>query len=199
MSKAVATNNSVDLVSAIYSGEAGAETEFVRRYQRGLRLLLVKRVADQDAIQDLMQEIFTAAIIAIRSGKLREPGSLNSFIRQVAINQTKTHYRKTSRMHTNQDESLHNASGSTTCSSISQIQQAQVRKILQNAIQQLGTERDRQLLLRYYIYEEDKQDLCKDLSLSPEHFDRVLYRARQRMKQLLKDTPHIKDLLLPEE
>jgi RNA polymerase sigma-70 factor (ECF subfamily) len=49
---------------------------------------------------------------------------------------------------------------------------------------ELGSDRDRQLLFRFYVGEEDKDRLCRDLDLSSLHFNRVLFRARQRYKEL---------------
>jgi RNA polymerase sigma-70 factor (ECF subfamily) len=53
-------------------------------------------------------------------------------------------------------------------------------------IGELDTDRDRQILYRFYIAEEDKERICADLELSSLHFNRVLFRARQRFKELLE-------------
>ncbi len=50
------------------------------------------------------------------------------------------------------------------------------------------TDRDRQILYRFYIAEEDKERICADLDLSSLHFNRVLFRARQRFKDLLESS-----------
>ena len=46
-------------------------------------------------------------------------------------------------------------------------------------------ERDREILLRFYIAEEDKDRIAADYGLSSLQFNRVLHRARQRYKELL--------------
>ena len=51
-------------------------------------------------------------------------------------------------------------------------------------IEELGNDRDRQLLFRFYVAEEDKDEIAADLGLSSLQFNRVLYRARQRYKEL---------------
>jgi RNA polymerase sigma-70 factor (ECF subfamily) len=53
-------------------------------------------------------------------------------------------------------------------------------------IGELPTARDRQLILRFYLGEEDKARLCADLGIESVHFKRVLFRARQRFKELLE-------------
>jgi RNA polymerase sigma-70 factor, ECF subfamily len=56
-----------------------------------------------------------------------------------------------------------------------------VRRLLQEM-----SERDRQILYRFYIAEEDKDRICADLQLSSLHFNRVLHRARERYRDLYK-------------
>jgi RNA polymerase sigma-70 factor (ECF subfamily) len=58
--------------------------------------------------------------------------------------------------------------------------------IVRRLIGELPTDRDRQLLLRFYVGEEDKDRICADLGLESLHFNRVLFRARQRFKELLE-------------
>ena len=52
-------------------------------------------------------------------------------------------------------------------------------------IEELPTERDREVMRRFYLNEEDKASICADLHLSANHFDKVAFRARQRMRVLL--------------
>lgn len=198
MEKAL-TAASVDLVSAIASGDASAEVTLIHQYERGMKLILMRRVADFDAVNDILQETFSAVIFAIRDNKINDPERLPGFIRQVALNQLKTHYRKSSRYQTNQGEHINKRPDTSNSNdAITSLEQQQTKKMLINAMRQLSTERDRQLLLRFYLREEDKSSICEDLELSPEHFDRVLYRARQRMKKILEDNPDLKATLLPE-
>ena len=51
---------------------------------------------------------------------------------------------------------------------------------------ELPMRRDRELLQRYIVNEEDKFALCREYGLTSEHFDRVLHRARVRLKELLE-------------
>jgi len=59
-------------------------------------------------------------------------------------------------------------------------------------LEELPTERDRQLLMRFYLDGTDKQQLCRELGLSPKHFDRVLMRARSRLRTIIeRRAPHL--------
>ena len=57
-------------------------------------------------------------------------------------------------------------------------------KLVRRVLADLGLERDRQMLFRFYVAEEDKADICAALGLSSLQFNRVLFRARQRYKEL---------------
>jgi hypothetical protein len=48
------------------------------------------------------------------------------------------------------------------------------------------------MLIRFYLDGTDKQQLCRDLGLSPKHFDRVLMRARTRLRTIIeRRAPHL--------
>jgi RNA polymerase sigma-70 factor (ECF subfamily) len=55
-----------------------------------------------------------------------------------------------------------------------------VRKVLG----ELKSERDRQVLFRFYVAEEEKEKICASLGLTSLHFNRVLFRARERFREL---------------
>ena len=52
---------------------------------------------------------------------------------------------------------------------------------LQRLIDMLPIERDREILLRHYLQDQSKFDICDELSLSGENYDRVISRARIRL------------------
>ena len=62
----------------------------------------------------------------------------------------------------------------------------------------MGVVRDREILRRYYLSDDDKQRICQDLQLTSAHFDRVLFRAKQRMRELIDQQPGLKAILFGE-
>jgi RNA polymerase sigma-70 factor (ECF subfamily) len=53
---------------------------------------------------------------------------------------------------------------------------------------EMPSDRDRQILFRFYVAEDDKDAICRDLDLSSLHFNRVLFRARERYRELFRET-----------
>ena len=70
-----------------------------------------------------------------------------------------------------------------------------IRRLLSS----LPVQRDRDLLIRYYVNDEDKEDICAALDLSSLHFNRVLFRAKARFRKLLEERDALdRDIELPE-
>jgi len=182
------------LVARIEAGEQEAEAEFVQRYTNGLKLILLKRTRNVHLTNDLVQETLVVALRRLRAGELNNPDSLAAFIRQIAINLSINHYRKEKRYVQQSDEiiSLH---VSHRDYKDERLDGCRARELLEMTLNRLSMPRDRELLRRFYLLDEDKETICKDLELSTTHFDRVLYRAKQRMRELIDQEKDLKSLL----
>jgi RNA polymerase sigma-70 factor (ECF subfamily) len=76
----------IRLVDRIRGGDAAAEDELVRTFQRPVLALLVARTRDREACRDLAQETFMAVLTAVRAGRLREAAKLAAFVSGTARN-----------------------------------------------------------------------------------------------------------------
>ena len=56
--------------------------------------------------------------------------------------------------------------------------------IARKVLEELDSDRDRQILFRFYVADDSKAQICADLGLSSLHFNRVLFRARERYRAL---------------
>jgi RNA polymerase sigma-70 factor, ECF subfamily len=175
----------VDLVRRIVSGEPAAEAELVQRFSRALSFLLRRLTRDEAAAEDLYQETFRLVIEKLRRGELREPERLPGFVSGMARNLFLGSVRRGGRRrqwHGDSEaaETAPDPAPGQLARLLAQERAAAVRRVLA----ELKNDRDREILSRYYIAGEDKQDICRGLGLSDLHFNRVLFRARQRYKEL---------------
>jgi RNA polymerase sigma-70 factor (ECF subfamily) len=189
-----AVNHDQYLVERIVAGDTGAEAELVTRFSRGIGLMLLKHTDDPQLARDLSQDTFVIALRKLRAGDLRNRNCLGAFIRQTAINLSIQYFRKQRRF-------IHSADG------IIQLQVAPkdrteekldrriTRAMLEDILEQLTMPRDRELLRRFYLHDEDKDSICEQLNLSAQHFDRVLHRAKQRMRELIEQQTGLRSLL----
>jgi RNA polymerase sigma-70 factor (ECF subfamily) len=180
----VLTEESADeLVAAIRRGDARADEELVRRYQRGVAIILRAESRDRGAVDDLFQETFRIAIEKIRQGDLRQPERLSGFICSLARNLVIDHFRKAAARRISGDLELAVLPGPGP-DPLDLVLRAERSVLVQRVLAELPSDRDRQILFRFYIAEEDKDSICRDLALTSLHFNRVLFRARERYRDL---------------
>ena len=56
--------------------------------------------------------------------------------------------------------------------------------------------RDRAAIVRFYLDEERKEQICADLGLTELQFNLVLFRARNRLRQIFQQSGLVKTDLL---
>jgi RNA polymerase sigma-70 factor, ECF subfamily len=175
-----------DLVRRIAAGDASAEGELVQRYSRGLLYLLRRLSSPPEMAEDLHQETFRVVLERLRQRELDDPAGLVGFLRGTARNLALNERRKTARRRTDPDEEELAQAVHPSPSQLSSVLLDEEAAIVRKLIGELPTDRDQQLLLRFYVAEEEKETICADLGLDSLHFNRVLFRARQRFKELLE-------------
>lgn len=177
----------VELAHRIVSGDPAAEAELVSRFSRALTFLLRQLTRDDTVAEDLYQETFRLVIEKVRRGELREPAKLPGFVSSMARNLFLGSARRGGRRqkwHGDPEatETAPDPAPGQLAKLLAQERAATVRHVLA----ELKNDRDREILSRYYIADEPKEDICRDLELSDLHFNRVLFRARQRYRELFE-------------
>jgi RNA polymerase sigma-70 factor, ECF subfamily len=120
----------------------------------------------------------------LRRGELREPAKLPGFLAQIARSLAIEHYRKAQRRKTDPDSDAIAEVEAMGSGPLSELLTREDAGLVRQVIRDLGTERDRDILLRFYIAEEDKERISADFGLSSLQFNRVLHRARERYRDL---------------
>ena len=103
---------------------------------------------------------------------------------QIARSLAIEHYRKATRRKTDADSEALQAVAAAGAGQLAQLLEREDAGLARRVIQELGNARDREILLRFYIAEEDKERIAADLGLSSLQFNRVLHRARERYREL---------------
>jgi RNA polymerase sigma-70 factor (ECF subfamily) len=176
------------LVQRIAAGDADAEEDLVARYRRGLLYLLSRLGAPPDLADDLQQETFRIVIERLRRGGLADPAGLAPFLRGTARNLLIAERRKAARRRTWGDSGELAQAVAPAPSQLQSVLVNEEAAMVRRLIGELPTDRDREILTRFYVADEDKESICADLGLDSLHFNRVLFRARQRFKELLEQS-----------
>jgi RNA polymerase sigma-70 factor (ECF subfamily) len=174
-----------ELCARIRQGSREAEGEMVRRYGAGLLYLLKRRTRDAELALDLRQDTFRVAIEKLRGSALDEPARLAAYLRGVALNLWIAHQRKDTRRATTPDSDAVELAPDDRAGPFDHVSREQVRQAVGTLLAELSTPRDRELLSRLYIHDEDKASICAALGVDSLHFNRVLFRAKARFRELL--------------
>jgi RNA polymerase sigma factor (sigma-70 family) len=173
------------LVAAIGQGDRQAESALFERYYKQTLFLLERKTGDPDQAQDLCQEALLIVIERLRSQPLDDPERLATFLYSTAINLHIGERRKAVRRKTHTDQELMGRVLDKGPSQLKILINERASIAVRQLIAAMDNIRDRRLLYGYYIEEKDKDDLCAELELSQRHFDKVIFRAKQRFKELL--------------
>lgn len=149
-----------------------------------MTILLDRHTNGRPEAEDLFQDTFRLVIEKLRRGELREPAKLPGFLAQIARSLAIEHYRKAQRRKTDPDTDAIAEVEASGSGALADLLVREDSGIVRRVIQDLGTQRDREILLRFYIAEEDKERIQADLGLSSLQFNRVLHRARERYRDL---------------
>lgn len=178
-----------DLVTRIHQGDTTAEHELIVRYQRGLHFVLRRKCNQDEALaKDLVQETWVVVLSKVRNNELREPNKLAAFILQTGKNLVIGHFRKSENKHNNfvdiNDEQNIADQSSTPLGFLERCNTALACKQVLLKLKQV---RDREIMFRLFFRQESKEYICNELEIDTTHFDRVLFRAKQRFRQIVEN------------
>jgi len=169
-------------VARIAEGDGHAETEFVRRYGRGVRALVRRHCRPGDpAVDDLTQDVLAGVLDRLRAGAIRDPAALPAYIQATIARAASAEYRsRRSEVAISAVNELHAGSDP-----VDDAAAAQLHGLLRALMQTLPVARDREVLARFYLDEQDRDEVCRSLGIDAAHFRRVVFRARERFRELL--------------
>jgi RNA polymerase sigma-70 factor (ECF subfamily) len=174
------------LARRIGQGDRSAEEALARRYGPKIEYVLRRHVREPALAADLRQDALIVVIERLRDGGLSEPEKLAAFLYQTAINLARGEARTYYRRNTHPDFEAVERAATAEPLLADRLERRELGEIVRTLLDELSQERDREILRRFYLREEDKERICASLELSAAHFDRVLYRARKRFRQVLE-------------
>jgi RNA polymerase sigma factor (sigma-70 family) len=167
--------NLSEIVALIQDGSEQAKEELYRRLSRGMRLLIRRQVDEQD-VEDVLHISFRAVVLGIRSEKIELPEALISFVRTTVARQI----GRKLRLYDEIERPMNSAS--VTPEHIDLEQQEHMRQCLHQL-----TKRDRDILVRFYVLKQSKEQICSELNLSDASFKRYKSHAKARLTERTGD------------
>ena len=167
----------------------------IAKHYTGLRLLIQRRTGDAEIAADILNQAACTAWEKWQSGQVRRPEEIGGYIFQVAMNLLRNRRRKVvERADRHVDSEL---LGQLPADAPDGWLEKKIAVRVKRVLQELPSRRDREILVRFYLKEEEKDAICRDLALEADQFDKVLHRARARLKELLEASGlHKSDLFM---
>jgi RNA polymerase sigma-70 factor, ECF subfamily len=174
----------VGIVQRIIAGDSEAEAEVVRRYTRGVSVIIERIIRSQTASDDVSQDTFKIVLEKIRRGDVRQPERLSGFVCSVAKNAAIDYVRRARQATKREESGDADHIADSAPSPLDVILKQEQTRVVRQIISELKIDRDRDLLFRYYIAEEDKEKICAELHMTRAQFNNVISRATARFKEL---------------
>jgi RNA polymerase sigma-70 factor, ECF subfamily len=157
----------------------------IGQHYPGLVLLFRRKVGNPQLADDLINQAVATALEHLQAGRVAEPSLIAGYIFRVAMNHLRNHRRMAGERpeHRKNPDVIESLEGETEDEEAEPQVHQQVRRI----VEELTMARDREVVKRFYLDEQEKDHICSELGLAPLHFDKVIFRARKRMRELLEE------------
>jgi RNA polymerase sigma-70 factor (ECF subfamily) len=171
------------LVKRIQSGDPSAMEEMYGVFTTGIRFYLCRQLGPQD-LDDRVHEAFVTIAQSIRKGEVRQPERLMGYVRTVVRRQVAAQIEAMMEQRRRQiDPSL----GGLICDrqpnpEIQAIEQEHIA-VAYRVLQSLP-QRDREVLVRFYLQEQSPAEICREMDLSATQFRLTKSRAKIRFAEL---------------
>lgn len=172
-----------ELVQRIHRGDESAMEELYRLFAKGVRFYLCRQLGGQE-IDDKIHDTFVIVVRAIRRGDLREPERLMGFIRTVLRRQVAAHIDHL--VHRRRDHINLDVSSRVADARRNPEQRAAFREKVGLMVEVLRemSDRDRNILTRFYLQEQSQEQICAEMNLTETQFRLLKSRAKARFGEM---------------
>jgi RNA polymerase sigma-70 factor (ECF subfamily) len=135
-------------------------------------------------LEDKVHDTFLIVVNAIRRGDLREPERLMGFVRTVVRRQVAAYIEQAVHMRREQTDL---ESGIAVADRKQNPEQEailrQKTELMRNVLQCLS-QRDRDILVRFYLQEQSQEQICREMSLTETQFRLLKSRAKAKFGEI---------------
>ena len=175
----------VELVERIRLEKTDGMEELYQLFSRGIRFYLCRQLGPQE-LDDKVHDTFVVVVQAIRRGELREPERLMGFVRTIVRRQVAAHIDRV--VHNRREQAEFDSTVRVVDPRGNPEEAAIFRQRIGLIRQVLGelSERDREILTRFYIDEQSQDQICSEMGLTETQFRLLKSRAKARFGELGK-------------
>ena len=183
-------NDDFRLIDAFREGDEKAFEEIVKRYQRQVANIIYLTLGNREEVDDLTQEVFVRVFRSL--DRFEFDSSLYSWIYRIAVNLCIDEIRKRKIrklipldfLTEKKIEEEKHAREATT--GADELLLKEKKEIVRNALQKISPVHRTVILLREY-QDLSYEEIAKTLQISPQAVKSRIFRAREELRELLKD------------
>jgi RNA polymerase sigma-70 factor, ECF subfamily len=171
------------LVEQIRAGEPSGMEELYRVFCAGIRFYLCRHLGPQD-LDDRLHDVFLIIAQSIQRGELREPERLMGYVHTIVRRQVAAHIDSAV-------QARRNLADLDCGMNLSDHHPDPERRAIERQHEELAyrvlgslPKRDREVLVRFYLREQEPAEICRDLELTETQFRLVKSRAKARFGEL---------------
>ena len=173
------------LVERIRANDPEGMEELYRHFSKGVRYFLCRQLGVQE-LDDRVHDTFLIVVNAIRRGDLREPERLMGFVRtvvrrQVAASIDQAVHRRREQVELDTNLTVADGGGSPEERAITDEKVSLMESVLRSV-----SGRDREILTRFYLYEQSQEQICLEMCLTETQFRLLKSRAKARFGEIGK-------------
>jgi len=176
-----------ELVGKIRENDPDGLEELYRVFSRGVRFYLCRQLGPQD-LDDRVHDTFLVVAQAIQRGELREPDRLMGYVRTIVRRQVAAQIDDNVLNRKQQfDLDWGLAVRDTRRNPEQDAIRRQNNQIAARVLKSIAP-RDREILIRFYLWEQPAEQICAEMGLSDTQFRLLKSRAKARFGQIGKKT-----------
>lgn len=167
------------LVTQIKAGEDSGMEQLYKLFSRGIRYYLCRQLGPQE-LEDKVHDTFLIVVNAIKRGDLREPERLMGFVRTVVRRQVAAYIEQA--VHTRREQADIESGAAVADRKQNPEQEAMLREkaeLMRSALSALS-QRDRDILVRFYLKEQPQEQICREMALTETQFRLLKSRAKAK-------------------
>ncbi|MBV9083779.1 MAG: sigma-70 family RNA polymerase sigma factor [Acidobacteriaceae bacterium] len=171
------------LVAQVKAGEDAGMEQLYKLFSRGIRYYLCRQLGPQE-LEDKVHDTFLIVVNAIKRGDLREPERLMGFVRTVVRRQVAA-YIETA-VHTRREQTDLESGVTVADRKQNPEQEAMIKEkaeLMKSALAALS-ERDRDILVRFYLKEQTQEQICREMALTETQFRLLKSRAKAKFGEI---------------
>jgi RNA polymerase sigma-70 factor, ECF subfamily len=174
-----------ELVEKIRRNDADGLEELYRVFSRGVRFYLCRQLGPQD-LDDRVHDTFIIVAQAIQRGELREPDRLMGYVRTIVRRQVAAQIEDNVLSRRQQFDLEWGLAVRDTASNPEQAAIRQENEQIAVRVLKSIAPRDREILIRFYLWEQPSEQICTEMGLTDTQFRLLKSRAKARFGELGK-------------